>query len=130
MAVLSKSFATQIINHITGNGTLTPPGALYLALATGAQAVLDASLTNEVSGGGYTRKPIVYGPAVDGEAEPMLTVDFDVATTNWGTISNFAICSGAAGDNVMFYGAFGTAKDVLAGMSAQVRASEGVIGVV
>lgn len=128
MAALSSVFATQIMNHITGRSVYTP-GVLYLALATDAQVVLDGSLTNEVSGSGYSRKPITYGDAVAGVAEVLATVDFDVANTDWGTISHFAICSSSSGSNVLFYGAFPVAKLVNAGMSAQVRAGEGTLSV-
>jgi len=126
MAVTSKPFATQLMNHYTGNAQYTP-GTIYLALAIGSQVTLDGSLTNEVTGGGYTRMPIVYGPATDGESDVLNTVDFLVATTDWGNVSHFALCSGTSGNNVQFYGAFDTAKDVLSGMSAQVRAGEGTL---
>jgi len=124
MAALTVAVATAILDHITGNGTYTPPATLYLALSTGAQGSLDGTLTNEVTGGGYARKVVTFDPAAAGECVLAATVDFDVATEDWGTVSHLAICSGLSGNNVVAYGSFTTPKAVTSGMSAQVRAGE------
>ena len=124
MAALTVAVATAILDHITGNGTYVAPATLYMALSTGAQASLDGTLTNEVTGGGYARKEVTFDPAASGEAVTAATVDFDLATADWGTVSHFAICSGVSGNNVVAYGSFTTPKAVISGMSAQIRAGE------
>lgn len=124
MAALTIAVATAILDHITGNGTYVAPATLYLALATDAQAVLDGTLTDEVVGNGYARKVVTFAPAVAGEAVTDVTVDFDVATGDWGSVSHFAICSGVSGANAVAYGAFSSAKAVTSGASAQVRAGD------
>jgi len=124
MAALTVAIASAILDHITGNTPYTPPATLYMALSTGVQVSLDGTLTNEVSGTGYARKVVTFDPASAGEAVTAATVDFDLAESDWGTVSHFAICSGVSGNNVIAYGSFTTPKAVTAGMSAQVRAGE------
>jgi hypothetical protein len=109
---------------LTVAGTYVAPATLYMALSTGAQVSLDGTLTNEVTGGGYAREVVTFDPAAAGECVTAATVDFDIATENWGTVSHFAICSGLTGNNVVAYGSFTASKAVSSGMSAQIRAGE------
>ena len=81
-------------------------------------------MNGEVTGGGYARVPLPFNAAAAAAKTNRGLVDFGVATTNWGVITNFAICSGVSGGNALAYGALGSPITVNSGQSAQVRAGQ------
>lgn len=121
MASLSTALANALLDLVTGNGSYTPPSALYIALQTGANSSRDGTVQHEVSGGGYTRIAVSFGAAVSGSTDNTGIVDFGVATADWGTITNAALCTSATGDTAINYGTLSTAKAVYNGDGAQFR---------
>lgn len=114
---LAVSEANAILDSIAAS-------TVYLALATAAQVTLDGTVNGEVTGGGYVRIAMPFNAAAAAAKTNSGIVDFGVATTNWGTITNFAICSGVSGNNALAYGALGSSITVNSGQSAQVRAGQ------
>ena len=124
MAAMSTALANALLNHITGNGVYTPPDHLYLALQTGANPSRDGTVASEVSGGSYARTLLVLGPASGQMTTNPSIVDFGVATSDWGEVTNFAICTGTSGDTAILYGNLAIHKSIDNGDGAQVRVDE------
>ena len=124
MSNMTTTVATAVLDGITGHAAYTAPGTLYLALQTAAQSAMDGTVNGEVTGSGYARMPIVFGAASAGSASNNALIDFGLAAANWGTITNFAICSGPTGNNALEYGALGSSITVNTGQSCQVRVGQ------
>lgn len=128
MSAASNFLENALLDHVLGGGAAyTRPTTRFLALFTNtsgsAAANLEAgTLTDEVSGGSYVRKPITFNAASGGTSASAATVTFDAATANWGTITHVAVLDAATAGNVLFYGAVTTPKQIEVGDTFQVTA--------
>jgi hypothetical protein len=94
---------------------------LFTNTSASAAANLEAgTLTDEVSGGSYTRKAVTFAAASGGSSATNATVTFDTATGNWGSITHVAVMDAATSGNVLFWGAVTTAKTIETGDTFQV----------
>lgn len=103
------------------------PTVVMLALFTNASGLTADSLeTNqgtgavipyEVTGGGYVRRQITFNAPSGGEATNSNTVDFGVASTDWGTVTHYALLNVGITDfpGTLFYGEFDIARPVFTG---------------
>lgn len=129
----SKYLARKLLDHSLGVAAFAKP-TVYLALFTSVTGLENGTLTNEVSGGGYARKAFTMPAAVvfgsGGKSTSDVSVDFDVATEDWGQMQAWAIMDAATGGNVLHYGALpqygdpAEYKRVWAGDSFRVRAGD------
>jgi hypothetical protein len=125
MSAASNYLENKVLDHVLTATAYTQPSTRYLALFTNtsgnAAANLEAgTLTDEVSGGSYSRKTVTFGSASSGSSATNATVTFDPATANWGTISHVAVMDASTGGNVLFWGAVTTAKTIESGDTFQV----------
>jgi hypothetical protein len=122
MSAASNYLENKVLDHVLKNTAYTQPTTLYVGLFTGsAGANLEAgTVTDEVSGGAYTRKAITFDAASGGSAASAATVTFDAATANWGTITFVAVMDAATAGNVLFYGAVTSAKTIETGDTFQI----------
>jgi hypothetical protein len=101
----SQWWAGQILGLVKGVA-VTPPAAVYLGLFKGDEGLLkgDGSVAyNEFSGGGYARKPIVFGAISEGVMTPSADIDFGVPTADWGKATHVAIMDALTGGHVLYY---------------------------
>ena len=120
----------------TGGATsFTPPSTLYVALCTGTTPTNDPSSLAEPSGGGYARVSInnssgassTWGPAsTDGSGvttkKNVAEITFPQATSNWGTITWFAIVdSNGTNPNILLWGTLNTSVNINTGDTAVFR---------
>lgn len=111
----ATAFLEDIIcDYIEANG-------LYVSLHTGPPTSL-----NEVTGGAYARRPIAYTRS---GTEPTImsndaTIEFAVATANWGTITHYAIMSASVGGNMLVRKAVTTPKEINIGDVARFLTGE------
>lgn len=106
MSAISRSYAATLLNSALRTDTL------YLALFLTDPGPMGGGL--EVSGGGYARTAITFGPpAVEVMAEfpegveacsNNAMVTFPTATGTWGDVAYWAVFD--ASDNMLFYGPF------------------------
>lgn len=122
MSAASDYLENKLLDHTLRNTAFSQPSALYVGLFTGsANANLEAgTLTDEVSGGSYTRKAVTFAAASGGSASNSATVTFDTATANWGTITSVAVMDAASGGNVLFYGSVTSSKTIETGDTFQI----------
>jgi len=127
MSAASNYLENEVLDHVLGQGArdFTSPTSLYVGLfnntSGSAAANLEAgTLTDEVSGGAYTRKAVAFAAASSGSAATSATVTFDTATASWGTVTHLAVIDNSSGGNVLFWGALTASKTVEAGDTFQI----------
>jgi hypothetical protein len=101
MGTMSTYLANEILDHILGNGTYTPPANRYLAAYTVAPT--KAGGGTEVSGNGYARIACdAWGVAASGLAENDAEIAFAAASGGaWGTIVAVGLFDAATGGNFL-----------------------------
>jgi len=107
----SVKLSEQVLNHFFRNGKITAPTTVYLALYTTNPTKNDVGI--EAKGGGYKRMPITFGaPTTTGKitVSNTNTVQFPLATEDWGNMSHFGIRSAATGGDLLAFGAFPVPK--------------------
>ena len=111
---MSKSdyLEDEILDHILGQAArnFTSPANLYLALGT---AAADNSFTEVETPGtnGYSRQAITFAAASGGSAASSNSQTFGPATSDWASVSKFAIYDASTLGNVLYYGDLTTARD-------------------
>lgn len=115
MSAMSDYLEQKLLEHIFKNTSFTSPTTVYLALFTAAPS--DSGGGTEVSGGSYARKAITFAAASSpgGTIANSATVQFDVATANWGTITHFGIFDASSAGNLLVHGALTASKTVNSG---------------
>jgi len=117
LAQASNYLEDGVLNYFFRNQSVAQPTAVYLALYINDPT--DADTGTEVSGGAYTRKQVTFGaPAQVGEKAVISNnakVEFDIATTDWGLVSHWAIRTAATGGNQLCHGAFSRVENVQQG---------------
>lgn len=131
MAGMIDSFEAAILDHITsGGGGTTDPTNWYVALYTAAPNE-DGTGGTEVSASEYQRQTMTPGDwaaAVSGQPSTCSnssTVTFPAATSSWGTVTHFGLCSAGvkAAADVQIWGALDTSKAVNNGDTVSFAAS-------
>jgi len=126
----SNSLENSLLDHSLRYGTapFTAASTLYLALFTSPDSAggtledLEAgTLTNEVSGNGYTRQAIAFGAASGGQSQGPTgsAVTFTASGGNFGVVTHIAIMSAASSGTVYYAGSLQTSKSVDNGDSLQ-----------
>lgn len=117
MAQASNYLEDGVLNYFFRNQSVAQPTAVYLALYINDPT--DADTGTEVSGGSYARKQVTFGaPAQVGDKAVISNnakVEFDIATTDWGLVSHWAIRTAATGGNQLCHGAFSRVENVQQG---------------
>jgi hypothetical protein len=121
----SHTLQGWVLEHFFRNNSQAAPSAHYVALYTTAPT--DAGGGTEVSGGGYARQAVTFGPTSGGS--PTVTsnsaqVQFPVATANWGTIVAAGIFTAATGGTFLGWGNLQTSKAINNGDQAVFNAGD------
>lgn len=115
MSAFSNYLENALLNHVLRGVALTAPTTVYAALFTNATVMSDAALGTEVTGGGYTRKPVSFNAAANGQCTNQEVI-FDAATADWGTIRYVGIFDAASGTtNLLFWGQLSADKLISTG---------------
>ena len=117
----SNTYETTVLQWTFTNGAVTRPTAWYIGLFTAAPG--EAGGGTEVSGGGYVRKAVTF--SVSGNlATNSAAVEFDVATADWGTITDIAVFDASTGGNQIAYATLTTSKTIATGDVLRVPAGD------
>lgn len=109
----SNYLENKTLDHILGSVALAQPSALYVALSTGS--FNDDNSGTELTGSGYSRKLVTFGTASSGSISSNSNVEFDTATGSWGSVSHFGIYDASSSGNLLYHGAFSSAKTIEVG---------------
>ena len=117
MSQASNYLEEAILNYFFRNQVVAQPTTIYLALYINDPT--DADTGTEVSGGGYSRKQVIFGaPAQTGDKcviSNNAKIEFDIATTDWGSVSHWGIRTAASGGNLLCRGSFSRVENVQIG---------------
>lgn len=96
--------------------TTSAPSTVYVGLHTATPGET-GSLSNELSGSGYTRQSASFGTVTTATDDTVnVSTDADItfgpATGSWGTITHVSIHDAASAGNMLFYGALSTSKTI------------------
>lgn len=131
MAGMIDSFEAAVLDHVTdGGGGTTNPTNWYVALYTAAPNE-DGTGGTECSATEYQRQSMAntdWAAAASGQPSTVSnanTVTFPSATSSWGTITHFGLCSaGTKGvSDVQIWGALDVSKAVTSGDTVSFAAS-------
>ena len=111
MGGFSNYWENNILDHIFGKGSYTPP-TIHVALST-ADPLDDNSGMAEPSGNGYTRVETSASDWSDSSGGSVCNsnnISFPTASGSWGTMTHFALFDSATGGNMLAHGALDQPK--------------------
>lgn len=112
------------LNKMLRGQDFVSPTALYVALYTSSPGKNGGGV--EVTGGGYSRQPITFGPPTDTANGSVVSnssdVNFGTATSDWGTIVAAAILDQSG--NMLYYGALEVPRTIVSGDTAVFKAGD------
>jgi hypothetical protein len=120
MGSFSDYWENEILDHIFGKGSYTPP-TIYVALSTADPTDAGSGLS-EPSGNGYARKQTSasdWNTASGGALDNTNEIAFNEATGSWGTITHFALMDAVSGGNMLAHGALSQSKTIGSGDTAK-----------
>ena len=117
----SNYLELKLLDHVLGSTSYSQPSAIYVALSTGS--FNDDASGTELSGSGYSRKVITFGTASSGSIASNSAVEFDTATGSWGSVSHFGLFDASSGGNLLYHGAFSSAKTIETGDILKIASS-------
>ncbi|MDN8590923.1 hypothetical protein Q0V21_19375 [Paenibacillus sp. 11B] len=113
---ISLYLANAILNHVFRNIPYTSPENIYVALYTTNPTAADTG--QEVSGGGYTRLKVVFGPPATEGGKPTIKnaadIAYAIATASWGTVSHIGTRDALTGGNLLYFGPLESPRSILA----------------
>ena len=125
MGSFSDFWENEILDHIFGKGSYTPP-TIYVGLST-ADPLDDASGLAEPSGNGYARVSTAgadWNTAAAGAPDNANDITFPQATGSWGTVTHFALYDAATAGNMLAHGSLDTSKAVNNGDTVKFAAGD------
>jgi hypothetical protein len=116
MAGFTNVLENLVLDHVFSVSTYTPP-TIWLGLFTVAPT--DTSTGTECTGAGYTRIAApTWVAASSGQTVNSTAIAFPVAaSTTWGTIEYFAICTSSAAGAMLAYSSLTVSKTITTGDS-------------
>lgn len=113
-----------LLDEVFGGVNYVPPGTLYIGLSTTALNDDGTGATEPPGAAGYARADVpntaASFPATGGDGTKAndVTISFDPATGDWGTITHFFIADAATAGNILAYSTIGTPKLITNGDTA------------
>lgn len=107
-----SDYAENLVLNFLLRATGSPPAALYIALHTGDTG--ENGTLNEVSTSGtnYARQAVTFAAPSGGTIASNSTATFGVASSLWGTVTNFSIWDASSGGNCIATGLFAGTRTV------------------
>ena len=128
MAGMTMYLENKIVDHVLRNTPYTGPGTVYVALFT-ADPTDSGDLSNELSGNGYVRKPVVFDVPNSGDTSNTQDIVFDQATGDWNGITHIGLMDAVAAGNMLFVGPLTSTVNVSTGDSLRIDAGNLVVSV-
>ena len=122
MAGFSDAAEIDILDHIFKGSAMAQPTNLYIALCKSTIADDDtgSTLPTECTGGAYVRhKCNTWDAAAAGSVVNSQVEQFVEATDNWGTMTDFAICTTTTTGLLIGYAKLSTPKKIGTGDTAK-----------
>lgn len=123
MGSFSDHWENEILDHLFGKGSYTPP-TIYVGLST-ADPGDDGTGLSEPTGNGYARMATTgtdWSTASGGALDNASAIEFAEATGSWGTVTHFALFDASSGGNLLAHGSLSQSKTIASGDTAQFAA--------
>jgi hypothetical protein len=105
----SDTFETTVLTWVFTTSSATRPTEWHIALYTASPS--DPGGGTEVSGGGYARQAVTF--TVSGNtASNTAAIEWPVATSGYGTVTDVGVFDAASGGNLIAYAALTTSKAI------------------
>jgi len=116
---ISTFLSNAILNHIFKNTAYDTTANIYVALSL-ANPTDDGSGVSEPVPGDYNRiQHNTWDAAASGATQNDGAITFDqIGSTQWGTVTHFAMFDAATSGNMLFYGALDTSRNLGQGDTA------------
>ncbi len=125
MGAMTDYLENALLNHVLRNTPYTPPANIYIALFVSAPGETGGG--TEVSGGSYARQITTFTAPVDGQVSNSVDVIFPVATSDWGTVTHFALFDDVSAGNMLSYGQLTLSREVRTGDQPIFRQGELIV---
>ena len=125
MGSFSDHWENEILDHIFGKGSYTPP-TIYVGLST-TDPLDNGSGLSEPSGNGYARvatSGASWTASSGGSLSNAGDISFPQATGSWGTITHFVLFDAASAGNMLAHGALSQSKTITSGDTAKFAAGD------
>jgi hypothetical protein len=125
MGGFSDYWENKILDHIFGKGSYTPP-TIYVGLST-ADPTDNGSGLSEPTGNGYARVQTSasdWNAASNGSLDNAGNITFAQASSNWGTITHFALFDATTAGNMLAYGVLSQSKSISESDTARFEAGD------
>ena len=125
MGSFSDYTEDALLNHLFGKGDYPPP-TIYVGLSTTDPGDSGAGLS-EPNGNGYARVETTeadWNVAASGLLDNANVILLGPATSNWGTLTHFALFDAATGGHLLLHGALAQTKTIDSGDSARFASGE------
>lgn len=125
MGSFSDYWENEILDHLFGKGTYSPP-TIHVALSSANPGESGSGLS-EPGGNGYARVATSAGDwsAADGGLlDNADAIEFGTAAGDWGTMTHFALFDAATGGNMLAYGTLNQSKTVNGGDTVRFAAGD------
>lgn len=123
----SNFLELELLDHVLGAATYTPPVTVYISLHTADPGETGA---NEVSGNAYARVAVTnnatnWPAAAAGLKSNGIVFTFPTPTgAGWGTVTHFGIWDAASAGNNLFGGALSVPKTINADDTVQFNVGD------
>jgi len=101
---MSNYLEDAIMNAVFRGVDYTSPDAVYIALYTSDPTDADVGTEVPTSGTAYARKEVTFGAPTNGAISNSADIDFDVATSSWGTITHVGVRDASSAGSLLYYG--------------------------
>jgi len=120
----SNFLETEILDHVFAGNAYTAPSTIYLSLHT-ANPTEDASGGGEIStsNSGYGRQTAAFS-VTNNQATTSAAVEWNTATSNWGTITHIGVWDASTSGNMLAYSALTDSKTVNSGDVIRINAGQ------
>ena len=127
MPGLTNYLSSELLDHVNGKGSYTPPTNVYTGLYANGSGPTDAGGGTELSGNGYARVSTSgtdWNAASNGLADNANAITFPTATGDWSSAGHVGRFDAATAGNLLDYGDLSAAKTVQNGDTAEFAAGE------
>jgi len=115
MAGFSDAWELNLLNHLFGKATITAP-PIWVTLATAAISDDDTGSTISEPSGDFARVSTgSWTSAAAGVVSNAAIISFAPASSNWGSVTYFALADASTAGNIICFGSVNTAKSVASG---------------
>jgi len=112
MSAMSNYLELKFLDHFLGTASTSAPAAVYVSLHTADPTDAGSGAEVSTSGTGYVRKAATFSAASGGSTSNSAAVEFDAATSSWGTITHFGVWDASSSGNLLFHGALTASKTI------------------